>query len=139
MNAKVFLDTNIIVYAYDAGHREKQNIAQAILFESIENETGIISVQVLGEFFTVVTRKIKQPMPVVEAANIIELLCIMNIVDIDESLVRRALDTVATYQISYWDSLIIAAAERSGCQHIYSEDLNHNQLYYDVQVVNPFI
>jgi predicted nucleic acid-binding protein len=139
MNDKVFLDTNILVYAYDTSHLEKQNIAQKILIDSIENETGFISVQVIGEFFTVVTRKIQHRMPDLEAANIIEVFCIMNVVEIDESLVRRALEGVITYHISYWDSLIIAAAERAGCKQVFSEDLNHNQLYYDIQVINPFV
>ena len=72
MNDKVFIDTNILVYAYDISHLEKQNIAQKILIDSIENETGFISAQVLGEFFTVVTRKIQHLMPALEAANIID-------------------------------------------------------------------
>ena len=101
MNANVFLDTNILVYAYDAGHREKQNIAQTILLECIENETGIVSVQVLGEFFTVVTRKIKQPMSAKEAANIIDLFTIMNVVEIDAAMVKHALDLKETYKFYF--------------------------------------
>ena len=139
MSDKVFLDTNILVYAYDDSHPKKQKQAQILLLKSIEEENGWISVQVLGEFFSVVTKKIQQTMSPEEAGNTIELFSIMHVVEIDAVMVGRAIGVVKQYRISYWDALIIAAAERSGCRMILTEDLNHGQIYNEIQAVNPFI
>ena len=98
----------------------------------------MVSSQVFGEFFTVVTRKIKRPLAASEAQEIINDLSILEIVDIDLKLVNRAIDTHRQAQISYWDSLIIAAAERASCSSLLSEDMNAGQRYNGVVVVNPF-
>ena len=138
MNDKIFLDTNILVYAYDKYERRKQKKAQAILTDGIEQDSVILSVQVLGEFFNVVTRNIKSPMTPDDARDIIETLGIITVQDIDYIMVKRAIDTQMKYKISYWDSLIIAAAERAESKMILSEDLNHGQIYHGVLVHNPF-
>jgi predicted nucleic acid-binding protein len=123
MNDKAFLDTNILVYAYDQYDPQKQKKAQSLLTDGMEQENIVLSVQVLGEFFNVVTRHI---------------ISVLSIQDIDLTMVNRAIDTHKMYQISYWDSLIIAAAERAECKSILSEDLNDGQTYHGIQVSNPF-
>ncbi|MBW2000385.1 MAG: PIN domain-containing protein [Deltaproteobacteria bacterium] len=138
MSAKAFLDTNILVYAYDEYDPRKQKTAQKLLTGGIEQENVVLSVQVLGEFFNVVTRHIRQPMSPDEAQDIIATLSILSIQDIDLTMVNRAIDTHKMYGISYWDSLIIAAAERAQCTSILSEDLNDGQTYHGIQVSNPF-
>lgn len=138
MNDKAFLDTNILVYAYDEYDPQKQKKAQALLTDGIGQENVVLSVQVLGEFFNVVTRHITQPMSPDEAQDIIATLSILSIQDIDLTMVNRAIDTHKMYQISYWDSLIVAAAERAECKSILSEDLNDGQTYHGIQVSNPF-
>ena len=138
MSDKVFLDTNILVYAYDEYDPQKQKKAQTLLIDGTEQENIVLSVQMLGEFFNVVTRHIKQPMSADEAQYIIATLSILPIQDIDLTMVNRAIDTHKIYQISYWDSLIIAAAERAECKTILSEDLNDGQSYHGIQVSNPF-
>jgi len=138
MTDSIFLDTNILVYAYDKHYPEKQATAQALLRKGIETESVVLSSQVLGEFFVVVTRKIKNPISAEEAQRIIALLGVLQIVDIDLSLVNLAVENHKKYGISYWDSLIIAAAERTGCKRVMTEDLNHGQEYNGVLIENPF-
>jgi len=138
MSAKTFLDTNILVYAYDEHEPEKQIRAQTLLRKAIQEESAVLSVQVLGEFFVVVTRRIKEPLSVSDAEKIIDTLSILPVAEIDLTLVKRAIATQTRYRISYWDSLIVATAERAGCSTILSEDLNHGQRYNGVLVENPF-
>ena len=138
MTDKLFLDTNVLVYAYDSHDPQKQQIAQSLLTESIEQENGVLSVQVLGEFFTVVTRHIKHPMSADEAQQVITAMSMLPVQEIDLSLVVRAIDTHRRYKISYWDALIVSAAERSNCVKIVTEDLNDDQTYHGITAFNPF-
>ncbi|MDE2667984.1 MAG: PIN domain-containing protein [Acidobacteriota bacterium] len=133
-----FFDSNILIYAADRSEPEKQFQARRLLNSAIENETGTLSVQVLGEFFSVVTKRIPNPLSVEEAEAIIERTAVLPVVELDWSLVRRAIDTHKEYGISYWDSLIVAAAEKAGCTRIISEDLNSGQSYHGITVVDPF-
>ena len=133
-----FFDSNILIYAADRSEPEKQTQARRLLSSAIENETGALSVQVLGEFFSVVTKRIPNPLSVEEAEAIIERTAVLPVVELDWSLVRRAIETHKEYGISYWDSLIVAAAEKAGCTRIISEDLNSGQSYHGITVVDPF-
>ena len=138
MSDKVFFDTNVLVYAYDQRDPGKQSQAQALLLNATQANRAVVSAQVLGEFFVVVTRKIAQPMTAVEAAEVIAEFGTIEVMPLDFSLVQRAIVTQQEYGISYWDSLIIAAAERAGCVTVFSEDLNSGQSYHGVEVQNPF-
>ena len=138
MADREFFDTNILIYASDRSAPEKQSQARRLLKNAIENETGVVSAQVLSEFFTVVTRRIQQPLSTQEAEQVIDQLAILPVVAVDLTLVRQAIGTCRQYKISYWDSLIIAAAERAGCTRIFSEDLNPGQTYHGIAVVDPF-
>lgn len=133
-----FIDTNILVYAYDNHVPHKQQQAQEVILQGIRNDNIVISTQVLGEFFTVVTRKINPPLPVKAAKEIITYLGRLTIQEIDYPIVKRALDTHEKYHLSYWDALIISAAERSFCKRILSEDFNSGQFYHGIEAVNPF-
>ena len=133
-----FFDSNILIYAADRSEPEKQFQARRLLNSAVENETGALSVQVLSEFFSVVTKRIPNPLSVEEAEAIIERTAVLPVVELDWSLVRRAIDTHKEYGISYWDSLIVAAAEKAGCAQIISEDLNSGQSYHGITVVDPF-
>ncbi len=138
MSDKVFLDSNILVYAYDRHDPQKQAKAQSILKLGIGKETAVLSSQVLGEFFVVVTRRIKEPMSADEARKVIDILSVLPVTEIDLPLVKRAINTHKNYGISYWDSLIVSAAERTGCDMILSEDFNEGQKYNGILVENPF-
>jgi predicted nucleic acid-binding protein len=138
MKDRIFLDANILVYAYDRHESRKQGVAQSLLIDGIENESAVLSVQVLGEFFIAVTRRTGQPMSSNEAKEAIDLFCNLPIQEIDLTMVQRAIETHKLYRISYWDALIVSAAERAGCSRIFSEDLNDGQVYHKISVVNPF-
>ena len=112
MSDRAFIDTNVLVYAYDKHDPEKQKKAQELLADAIRRENAVLSVQVLSEFFNAMTRHIKPPMTADEAQSIIATFSILAVEDIDLAMVFRAIDTHKLYQISYWDSLIVAAAER---------------------------
>jgi len=138
MTDKIFLDTNVLVYAYDTRDASKQKKAQEILSSAISRDAYFLSVQVLGEFFNVVTRKIQNPMSFIDAKAIIDIFSLMPVLDLDLAMVNRAIDTHVRYDLSYWDALILAAAERAECRQVYSEDFNHKQIYNDIIVINPF-
>ncbi|MDY7031744.1 MAG: PIN domain-containing protein [Thermodesulfobacteriota bacterium] len=134
----VFLDSNIVVYAYDRHAPDKMVKAQSLLKSGIAQENAVVSSQVLGEFFVVVTQRIKEPLSADDAMRIIEILSVLPIVEIDLSLVKHAIQTHKMYGISYWDSLILAAAEYAGCGRLISEDLSDGQEYNGIIVENPF-
>jgi predicted nucleic acid-binding protein len=138
MTDRLFLDTNILVYAYDNHEPEKQRIAQQLLKESIAHESAVLSVQVLGEFFTVVTKKINSPMSADDARRIIATLRILPVETVDYPLVQRAIETHIRYRIQYWDALVVAAAERANCTTIATEDFAVDQKYNGIAVFNPF-
>ncbi len=137
-NDKFFIDSNLLVYSCDSSEPQKQPLARELVASLVENGNAVLSVQVLGEFFTVVTGRIPNPLSVEEAETVIDLICTLPVMEIDTAIVRRAIATHRRYGISYWDSLIVAAAERAGCATILSEDLNPGQSYHGILVINPF-
>jgi len=137
MSAEVFLDTNILVYAVTSDERDHAKRQRAL--EIIEAEDFAISVQVLQEFYVTVTRKLAEPLTPELALAWIEELEVFPCVSIETSLVKNAIELSVRYQTSYWDGAIIAAAESISVPRLYSEDLNHGQLYGSVEAFNPFL
>lgn len=135
---KVFFDTNILVYAHDTGSVEKRTKSRELIFKSLRDGSGVISPQVLSEFYVTVTKKVEQPISAEQAKKEILLLSTMATIDLDATLIIRAIEMQERWQISYWDSLILASAERAKCKTLYSEDLSDNQIYDSVQVCNPY-
>ena len=133
-----FLDTNVLVYGYDRRDPAKMARALDLLSDAIESGTGVVSAQVLSEFFNVVTRRLPDPLSFEVAGTIVGEVAAMPVVETDLALIRRAIGACRRYGISYWDALIVAAAERAQCSRILSEDLNPGQSYNGVIVVNPF-
>ncbi|MBW2005711.1 MAG: PIN domain-containing protein [Deltaproteobacteria bacterium] len=152
---KVFLDTNIIIYAYDAHAGEKHRIAKKIFVELWDSGLGVISTQVLQEFFVNVTQKIpkildkrlvkgivsdllKWDVVVNDGESVIEAIEILLRYDYSfwDSLI--AIEILLRYDYSFWDSLIIEAAIRSGAVVLLSEDLSHGQIIHGVTIKNPF-
>ena len=133
---RVFFDTNIIVYTHDDDAPKKRDRARKLLKDAFVDDTGVISGQVLGEVFVTLTRKIG--IPLADALDEIKRCSRFRVVEISSSLVLRAIEIQSEYQLSYWDSLIIAAAEFSSCEIVWSEDMNDGQRYGAVVVRNPF-
>jgi len=138
MKDKYFIDTNILVYANDRTEKVKQERAKQILFNGIANEDIAFSTQVLSEFYVTVTKKIKVKLPANTAKKEILLLKAIEIVEIDFNLIIQAINISDKNQLTYWDSLIIAAAQKARCNIVYSEDLNPAQKIDSVTVKNPF-
>ncbi len=138
MSVSRFLDTNVVVYAYDTSDPVKQAIAQALLTDAMRQRDGTISTQVLGEFFHTVVIK-RKLMPASEAVEIINALRAgLSVAGITLELVMDAITIHQRHQLRYWDALIVATAKGLGCAEIASEDLNDGQDYGGVIVANPF-
>jgi len=138
MSDNVFVDTNVLLYSRDASEPAKQSLAAARLDELWENRRGRISVQVLNEYFVNVTRKLKPGLSAEEAWDDIEALAAWNPLPLDMALLTRSFAAHRRYQLSWWDAMIIAAAEAAGCSRILSEDLSDGASYFGITVENPF-
>ena len=138
MSGRVFFDTNVLVYANDTAQPEKKQTARTLIKDVLREGIGVISVQVLSEFWVTVTRKIKKPLPFSEARQQIELFELMTVVSLDTAIFYDALRLQQLYQLSHWDAQVVAAAESAGCTTLYTEDLNAGEKYANATVVNPF-
>jgi predicted nucleic acid-binding protein len=137
MSAETFVDTNVLLYAYDSTSGKKQLTAQVTLEELWRSRTGILSMRVLQEFYVNVTAKIGSPVPREVARRIIERYshwCIAT----GPGEVRAAFRIEDEARISFWDALIVAAALRAGASRILSEDLSAGQRIAGVLIENPF-
>jgi predicted nucleic acid-binding protein len=134
-----FIDTNILVYAYDRSAGEKHRLAVELLRHLWEDETGCLSLQVLQEFHFTVTCKIANPLDLQTARLIVSDLSHWRLHTPEVRDLLSAIDYQLNYQLSFWDALIVLSAARLGCQQLLSEDLNHGQSYSGVQVINPFL
>ena len=136
MNAEVFLDTNVLVYAATGTNEENKKRERALdLIESFNFGT---SAQVLQEFYVTVVRKASHPISAFKAYQWIEQWAEFPCQAIDRQLVQIAIEWSRRYAISYWDAAILVAAAALGARTVYSEDLNDSQTYGPVQVLNPF-
>jgi predicted nucleic acid-binding protein len=135
MHAEFFLDTNILLYAASSAKSEERKRAKAR--ELLAMEGGSLSVQVQAEFYVNATAKFKLSHD--QVVGILESLEAYPVLAVTEAVFWAALQIKNRYELSYWDSAIIAAAMELGCQTVYSEDLNHGQSYAGIRVINPFV
>lgn len=139
MSAKYFIDTNIFVYSFDDSQPEKKERALVLIQEALETGAGIISTQVIQEFLNVALQKFSVPMKIEDAREYLRL--VMNPlcqVYPDLALYENCLVLQAETRYSFYDSLIIAAAIRGGCDILYSEDLQDGQEVHGVKIINPY-
>jgi len=134
----VFVDSNVLIYAYDAGAGEKCDRARAIVGDLFGSRRGCVSIQVLQEFFVTVTRKLPQPLDTRVAAGAVEAFAAWTTHVPDAQDVLGAISLCEAYPISFWDSMIVRSAGVLGCGTLYTEDLNPGQQYEGVLVVDPF-
>jgi predicted nucleic acid-binding protein len=134
----IFLDTNILVYAYDRSAGIKHELAARLMETCWENHNACISMQILQEFFVTVTRKIAHPMEHFLARQIVADLLQWKLHISDSKDLLQAIDFHKSFQLSFWDAMVIQSALRLGCTHLYSEDLSSGQKYDKVLVLNPF-
>lgn len=138
MSSEAFVDTNVLVYAYDRRSGEKTARAQKLLAELWQGKRGAISTQVLQEFCIYARRKFAVPMLLEQVQQVVQLYREWHVVVNTTQSILRALELEKRYSLSFWDAMIVQAAQSAGCEILYSEDLSHGQEYDGVLVVNPF-
>ena len=136
---RCFIDSNVLIYAYDQDAGSKRARAGELLAGLWGSAAGVVSVQVLQEFFTNATRKLKQPLDLAKAREVVRIYGEWVAAPTDPSHVLRAIDIMQGYQLSFWDSMIVAVAEATQCGILFSEDLQHGQIIAGVRVENPFL
>jgi len=136
MSVECFLDTNVLVYAAAGRGEEEAKRERAI--ELIENTDFGLSAQVLQEFYVTVVQKAVVPLTADQALEWIEQFQVFPWIRIPARLVKIAAELSERYRISHWDGAIVAAAQELKARILYTEDLNHEQYYGPVQVMNPF-
>jgi len=139
MSDVVFVDTNILVYAYDADAGVKRDRAVEKLRQLWETDTGRLSVQVLQEFYVNVTRKLKTTVARSTAREVVSAYGAWVREPTTAETILRATDIAELAQISFWDALIVAAAEGVGASQLLSEDLNEGQAIAGIKVINPLV
>ena len=133
-----FVDTNVLVYAYDGAEPAKRAVAVELLTDLWERREGAISTQVLQEFFVTVSGKWRERAIAVDGRAVVELYNEWNPFAPAGPDVLEAIDLSKRHQVSYWDSLILVAAAKSGAEVLLSEDLNHGQMIEGIRIENPF-
>lgn len=137
MSGGRFLDSNVLVYTDDAGQSAKQKAAIALVSELRRAGSGVVSLQVLQEYFAVVTRKLGVDAALARAK--VELFAGFTWHPTEVDDVLAAIDLHRLHQVSFWDALVIRSAQKARCTAIYSEDLQHGRSFDGVEIVNPFI
>jgi predicted nucleic acid-binding protein len=133
-----FLDTKVLAYAHDRSETHKQPIAQALLEDLWRTRSGVLSTQVLQEFYVVATRKFDPPMRRGAAREIVVLYGTWPIVQVDLALILAASKLEERHGFSFWDALVVEAARRSGATRLMTEDLQAGRRIGGVSIENPF-
>ena len=136
MAARSFLDTNILIYSIDRANPGKQDTALELISRHAKERTGIISTQVLQEFYSAATRKLGvEPL---QARQHLRDFRVFDIVQVTPAIIEEGIDCSIINQLSFRDALIIAAAATAASSELLSEDLNHGQTIQGITVRNPF-
>lgn len=137
MTGKSFVDTNVLIYAHDVDAKAKHEIAKTVLRELWSSRTGVLSMQVLQEFYVNVTRKITTPLPKDKARLVVNTYAIW-CTETTPAEITAAFRIEDEAKIGFWDALIVASASKCGAARIISEDLNAQQSIAGIRVENPF-
>lgn len=138
MTGKVFVDTNVLVYCRDNSETHKQQRAEAWMRELWRRRQGCISFQVLQEYYVSVTRKLEPGLGVSEARGDVRALLAWEPVQMNDSVMERAWRIEDRFELSWWDSLIVAAAQACDATYLLTEDLHHDAVFDGVKVCSPF-
>lgn len=136
-SARAFFDTNILFYSDDKRSPGKQQRALSLIRSHRSDRTGVVSLQVLQEYFVSVTRKLGLDPAI--ARRKLEIFSRFELVEPRLGDILAAIDLHRLHQISYWDALVVHSAKVSGCQAVFTEDLQHGQVINGVRIVNPFL
>jgi predicted nucleic acid-binding protein len=139
MRDNIFLDTNILVYAHDLDAGDKHDVAAKIIYQLWESKNGVLSTQVLQEFYVTLTKKMPRPLNKVATRKILKEYFSWHVVINDPQIIFQASEIEEDYKISFWDALIVSAAYSKNVATILTEDLNHGQYIEGIFIQNPFI
>jgi predicted nucleic acid-binding protein len=134
-----FLDTNILVYLFDADSPEKKTAVSGLFATEAASGSLILSTQVLQEFYVVVTRKLARPLAPEIAAQAVRNFAKLTVRQVTPVLILSAVHRSIESRLSFWDALIVETAIDAGATVILTEDLQHGQVFGGVQVINPFV
>jgi predicted nucleic acid-binding protein len=134
----VFVDANVLVYAEDRDAGDKHLIARNLVADLWRTGDGVLSIQVLQEFFVTVTRKLPRPLRPTEALAIAEQYLTWRVVENTGDLLLAGIRLASDLKISFWDALVVQAARTERCDRLLTEDLNHGQRIGDLTIINPF-
>lgn len=137
MSGRSFFDTNVLTYSDDHDAPDKQATSLHLLEQSRRSHNGVLSTQVLQEYFVTATRKLGVPAPV--AKEKVRIFSHFAVVFVNADHILAAIDLHQLHKLSFWDSLIVRAAQSSGCSVLFTEDLQHGRRFDDLQIVNPFV
>jgi predicted nucleic acid-binding protein len=133
----VFFDTNVLIYSISVSPAEAEKRERALVL--LDRDDGVVSVQVLQEFYVQATRPSgPKPLPHALAVTMVEAWQRHLVVDNTVATLRAAFEIKERYGFSYWDSAVVAAARAAGCTELYTEDLSHGQVVEGLRVINPF-
>lgn len=135
---RIFVDTNILIYAYDKSAAHKRDIARRRVADLWESGQGVLSTQVLQEFFVTATRKIETPLPIPVAKGIVTDLLHWYVIVNDGEDILNGISLQTKHSLSFWDAMIVQAAIKGKCTTLLSEDLTHGQTVAGVTIRNPF-
>lgn len=135
----IFVDTNILLYAHDAGAGEKRRCSADLLRQLLKSGDGVVSSQVLMEFFVNAMRKTSPPLASEDATRVVETYAPWVVAPTSATTVLSALGLRQAHQLSPWDALIVAAALETNCDRLLTEDLQHGQVIEGLEIVNPFV
>jgi predicted nucleic acid-binding protein len=138
MSGRVFVDTNVLAYAFGSDADPRQGRASEALRSLRTSSQLVVSSQVLGELFVVLTRKLSPPLSEEAATAAIAIVARWEVIAVDGPLVLSAIERHRTARISYWDALIVEAARRGGCDRLLTEDLHTGMSFDGVLVEDPF-
>ncbi|MCC6130903.1 MAG: PIN domain-containing protein [Acidobacteria bacterium] len=133
-----FLDTNVLVYAFDVSAGAKRSRAKELIASLAESREASTSLQVLQEFFVTITRKVPAPLPIEEARVLVDQLSHWHLHCPDRTDLLSAIDLSTRFRLSFWDSLVLQSARRLHCETLWTEDLQDGQVLENVTVRNPF-
>ncbi len=136
MSVRSFFDTNVLIYADDKAASAKQRQSLKLLAEHRRARSGVVSFQVLQEYFVTVTKKLHVDAAL--ARRKVELLAEFDVVAVAVSDILAAIDLHRLHALSFWDALILRAAKQAGCSVLFSEDMQHAREIDGVRIVNPF-
>jgi predicted nucleic acid-binding protein len=132
-----FVDTNILIYAEDKDAGRKHELARDLIVQLWNDRSGVVSVQVLQEFYVNVTKKMRKPLPPAKALEVVREYLTWTVIENTGDLLVSAIALQQKAKLSFWDAMVVQAAIDARCERLYSEDLNAGQRFGTLQIINP--